>query len=77
MQEALTEKSAECCKEAGQPELCLHHICYLITESVTETATSNTETIKKITINIQGECAGAGTLAIWKVQSWEQLRASV
>lgn len=77
MQAALTGKSVEPCKGAGVREPCLHN-CYLITDGVNETTTSNSGTIKRIALKLiqkSGKCLRRGTLAIGQVHRWEQLKA--
>lgn len=77
MQGALTQKSAAHDKGAGITEPFLH-IRYLISLSISETATSNTEAINRIAlklIQMSEKCLWQETLAIWQMQHWEQLTA--
>lgn len=75
MQAALTQKSAEHCEGAGKTELSLRS---LITQRVSAAATSNTGTIKRMALKLiqkSGNCLRGGTLAIWLLHRWEQLKA--
>lgn len=77
MQTALTQKSAQHCESAGKTELGLR-VGSLITQSVNATATSDTRAINRMALKLtqkSGNCLLGGTLAIWWVHCWEQLKA--